>query len=86
MREIKIGGLYKHFKGHIYRVIRIGYDSEKYDDNNKEQARVVVYENINDSNDVWVRPYDMFNSKVDKEKYPDVNQEYRFEEIKEENL
>jgi hypothetical protein len=29
-----------------------------------------------------VRPYDMFISKVDKEKYPDVKQEYRFEEIK----
>ena len=33
MREIKIGGIYKHFKGHIYRVVKIGYDSEKYDDN-----------------------------------------------------
>ena len=86
MREIKIGGIYKHFKGHIYKVVKIGYDSEKYDDNNPEESKVVVYENINDENDVWVRPYDMFNSKVDKEKYPGVNQEYRFEEIKEENL
>ncbi len=85
MREIKTGGLYKHFKGHIYKVIRIGYDSEKYKENNPEESKVVVYENIN-TNEVWVRPYDMFNSKVDKEKYPDVNQEYRFEEIKEEKL
>ena len=27
----------------------------------------------------YIRPYDMFLSKVDKNKYPDVQQEYRFE-------
>ena len=42
MREIKMGGLYKHFKGHIYRVVRIGYDSEKYDDNNPEANAICV--------------------------------------------
>ena len=82
MREIKIGGIYKHFKGHIYKVITIGYDSENYDEENPDNSRLVVYQNI-DNNEVWVRPYDMFNSLVDKEKYPDINQEYRFEEIKE---
>ena len=61
------------------RVIAIGYDSEKYDEENKEESKVVVYENV-DTKEVWVRPYDMFNSKVDKEKYPSVKQEYRFEE------
>ncbi len=81
MREIKVGGIYKHFKGHVYRVIAVGYDSEKYDDN-KEDAKVVIYENIA-SKEVWVRPYDMFNSLVDKEKYPSVKQEYRFELIEE---
>lgn len=79
MREIKVNGIYKHFKGHVYKVIAIGYDSEKYSEENKEEAKVVVYENI-DTKEVWVRPYDMFNSLVDKEKYPNVMQEYRFEE------
>ena len=37
---------------------------------------MVVYEH---DGDIWVRPYDMFISKVDKVKYPDVEQEYRFE-------
>ena len=80
-REIKVGSVYKHFKGHVYKVIAIGYDSEKYNDANPEEAKVVVYENV-DTKEVWVRPYDMFNSKVDKEKYPDIKQEYRFEEVK----
>ena len=82
MREIKVGNIYKHFKGHIYKVIAIGYDSEKYDEANPDNSRLVVYENI-DNKSTWIRPYDMFNSLVDKEKYPDINQEYRFEEIEE---
>ena len=80
MREIKIGSIYKHFKGHVYRVVSIGYDSEKYNESNPDDSRLVVYENV-DTKEVWIRPYDMFNSLVDKEKYPDVLQEYRFEEV-----
>ena len=80
MREIEIGKTYRHFKGHIYKVINIGYDSENYDESNPDNSRLVVYENV-DTKEVWIRPYDMFNSKVDKEKYPEVEQKYRFEEI-----
>ncbi len=82
MREIEIGKTYRHFKGHIYKVVNIGYDSENYDESNPDNSRLVVYENV-DTKEVWIRPYDMFNSKVDKNKYPDIKQEYRFEEIKE---
>ena len=74
-RVIEIGKIYKHFKGHIYKVINIALDSE-------DLSKKVIYENINDGK-VWVRNYDMFNSLVDKEKYPNVIQEYRFEEINE---
>ena len=79
MREVKVGSLYKHFKGHICKVIAIAYDTEKYSEENKDDSRVVVYEHI-ESKDVWARPYGMFIEEVDHNKYPDVKQKYRFEE------
>ena len=72
MREIQINKIYKHFKGHLYKVLYIGKDSETLE-------KVVIYQNI-ENGDVWVRPYEMFNSLVNKEKYPNVKQKYRFEE------
>lgn len=68
---VKKGERYRHFKGMIVEVLYIAKDSETEED-------LVVYKHINDDN-VWVRPYEMFTSKVDKEKYPNVLQEYRFE-------
>ena len=84
-REIKVGNTYKHFKGHIYKVVAIAYDSENYNEENPELSKMVVYQNIEDETLCWVRPYQMFNSLVDKEKYPDIEQEYRFEDITEKN-
>ena len=78
-RIIEIGKTYKHFKGNIYKVIDIVYDSES--NNDDELRKVVIYEALYGDKIRWARPYDMFNSLVDKEKYPDVNQEYRFEEV-----
>lgn len=80
-REIKIGGIYKHFKGHIYKVVVIAYDSENYNEENSELSKMVVYQNI-ENNEYWVRPYQMFNSLVDRKKYPNIKQKYRFEEVK----
>lgn len=70
-RQIKVGKTYKHFKGHIVKVISIAKHTET-------EEMLVIYEH---DETIWARPYDMFNSLVDKEKYPDVNQEYRFEEV-----
>ena len=80
-RIIKENNIYKHFKGHIYKVIAIAYDSENYNEKDPSKSRMVVYKNV-DTDEVWVRPYEMFNSLVDKDKYPDIEQNYRFEEVK----
>ena len=71
MREVKPGKKYKHFKGDIITVICIAKDSETL----KEQ---VVYEH---NGQTWVRDKEMFLSKVDKEKYPNIEQVYIFEEV-----
>ena len=74
MREIKINGIYRHFKGNLYLVIDIAYDSET-----KEE--MVIYRALYGEKALWVRPLKMFLSEVDKEKYPLVTQKYRFELI-----
>ena len=68
-------GIYQHFKGNYYKVIGIAKHSETLEE-------MVVYKALYGNGDVWIRPLSMFTTKVDKEKYPDINQEYRFEEIK----
>ena len=78
-REVKVGKVYKHFKGNMYEVITIAYDSET--NNDDEPHKLVVYKALYGNGQVWVRDYDMFLSKVDREKYPEVMQEYRFEEV-----
>ena len=80
-RTIEIGKKYRHFKGKLYKVLDIVYDSES--NNDEEYKKVVVYQALYGDNLKWARPYDMFNSLVDRKKYPDVEQEYRFEEVDE---
>lgn len=75
-REIKIGRKYRHFKSPdmIYEVLMIAINTET----NEE---MVVYNSLYGEFKTWVRPLNMFLEKVDKNKYPNVKQEYRFEEI-----
>ena len=80
MRQIEKGKIYKHFKGNLYQVLDIVNDSET--NNEVEPEKVVIYRALYGENLTWARPYDMFNSEVDHEKYPEVKQTYRFEEYK----
>lgn len=70
--EVKTNRIYRHFKGDYYLVLNICKNSET----NEE---CVIYQSLYGSGELWVRPLKMFLSKVDKNKYPNVNQEYRFE-------
>lgn len=70
--DVKIHGIYKHFKGDYYLVENIAIHSETGE-------LYVVYRQLYGEGALYIRPYKMFISKVDKNKYPNVKQEYRFE-------
>lgn len=72
MNNLVIHGIYRHFKGDYYLVEDIAFDSET-------QKEIVVYRRLYDDCSLWVRPVEMFLSEVDHNKYPTVEQKYRFE-------
>lgn len=76
MREIIPGKKYRHFKNKEYKVLLIATHSET-------REKYVVYQALYGDQEYFVRPYDMFASEVDRDKYPDVVQKYRFESMDE---
>ena len=73
-RDFQPNDIVRHFKGGFYKIITFGTNTET-------EEKMVVYQSLKDQK-VWIRPYDMFISKVDREKYPDAYQPYRLIKVK----
>ena len=67
MEEVKVKGIYKHYKGDLYIVEDIAIHSETLE-------QYVVYRALYDDNKLWIRPISSFTEKVNKN-----GQIYRFE-------
>lgn len=89
IREFKPFDVVKHFKRetladpsslhYYYKIIGDGFYTQT-------NEMVMIYEALYWPWHIFVRPYDMFMSEVDKEKYPDIKQKYRFELVTGEEL
>jgi bacterioferritin-associated ferredoxin len=70
-QELKVGGIYRHFKGDYYLVEETATGSE-------DGKQYVIYRKLYGDGALWIRPEEMFLSPVDRTRYPDVAQNERF--------
>lgn len=74
--DFHIGDIVRHFKGNLYEIMDFAIHTETGE---KMVVYKALYKDENGERLTFVRPYDMFIEKVDKDKYPQATQEYRLE-------
>ncbi|MCF0125756.1 MAG: DUF1653 domain-containing protein [Clostridia bacterium] len=79
MENVKIGRVYRHFKGNYYFVENVAYNSENYE-------REVIYKPLyerDDGRSIWVRPEKMFLEEIGERPDNITGQKTRFELVEE---
>lgn len=73
-RNFNSGDIVRHFKGKNYQILNLATQTET-------REILVIYQALYGDYGIYARPYNMFIEKTDKNKYPDCEQEFRFEKI-----
>lgn len=71
IEQVKPGTIFRHFKGGEYLVTAIALHIE-------DNIPVVIYRPLYDESNYFARPLSNFVERVDKDKYPEAPQEYKF--------
>lgn len=86
--KFHVGDIVQHFKREFVdlNTAEYLYEIVAFASHTETGEQLVVYRGLYPPYKTCARPYDMFHSKVDREKYPEVKQIYRFEKLETERF